>query len=76
MERKNSIVSSTIFGPARRFTVHRNALDAALVTLANERLGMVSARYTGFDRKRTNRSGASSTSIACRDGGVSITTRS
>ena len=46
-ERKNSIVSSTICGPASRRTAHRNIEAAAFVTLANVRWPIVRARYTG-----------------------------
>ena len=50
-ERKNSIVSSTICGPARRRTAQRNIEAAAFVTLANVRWPIVRARYTGWLRK-------------------------
>ena len=43
-ERKNSTVSSTICGPARRRTAHRNIDAAAFVTFANARWPTVSAR--------------------------------
>ena len=43
-ERKNSMVSSTTFGPASLRINHKKADEPALVTLANERDGIVSTR--------------------------------
>ena len=71
---KNSAMSCRKRDPSTRSAIWLNGFDARLNK--RERYGTVSQRSNLLPKNSTIRDGASRTSRALRDGGVSTTTRS